>query len=650
MSFAEDKRFVEIRHLDLEYSFHAPVDEYDWEWRAAHLRRQILAGNGLLPMPEKTPLNARIFGCIEHDDYTVEKVYFESFPGFYVTGNLYRPKGKTGPFPAIINPHGHWKCGRLENSADASVPGRCINFAKQGMIAFSYDMVGYCDSKQIVHHWHTVDNDHYHLWGISLAGLQLWNSIRALDFVLSLPEVDSERIGCTGASGGGTQTFLLTAVDDRVKCAAPVNMISSTMQGGCRCENPPLVRLDTDNMEIGALAVPRPLLLVSATGDWTVRTPDVEFPAVGSVYELMGVGDLVSSVQIDCGHNYNKDSREAVYSFFGKCLLGTEGAVKEQPFEVESDEDLMVFAKDPVPSNALDVNGFVKSRISVDKKQMESMRPHNAEELAQFRDTYGPALKSVLAAEVCYNPNEMYSEELGVVDAGMCTIKKLVIGCETIGGPVPALLFTPRGWCDKSPAAVVVHGEGKSALMDDGKPGELVSGLLANGQKVLAIDCFNVGEHVGPPESNDRLTRYAFFTTYNRTDTANRVQDILNALVYLIDKENVSTYDLIGVGDAGLWCLLAGSFGLNIARMVVDAAGFDNANDEKFIEKLNVPCIRRAGDFATAAALFAPGKLVIHNTQGRFKTDWIEDIYNACGCPEALKICLHPNELHAART
>ena len=181
-----------------------------------------------------------------HDDYGVSKVYFESLPGFFVTGNLYRPIG-AGPFPAILSPHGHWAYGRLENTDINSVPGRAINLARQGFVVFTYDMIGYNDSRQLPH---TFGGRRERLWGLSLGGLQLWNSIRALDFLETLPYVRRDAIGVTGESGGGTQTFLLAAVDERVQVAAPVNMISLHMQGGCLCENLPGLRLDTTNVEI----------------------------------------------------------------------------------------------------------------------------------------------------------------------------------------------------------------------------------------------------------------------------------------------------------------------------------------------------------------------------------------------------------------
>ena len=121
-----------------------------WKQRAAYLREHVLASAGLLPLPEKTPLRPEVFGEVDHADYRVSKVYFESLPGFLVTGNLYRPIG-TGPFPAILSPHGHWAYGRLENTPSAPVPGRAISLARQGFVVFTYDMVGYNDSRQLPH-------------------------------------------------------------------------------------------------------------------------------------------------------------------------------------------------------------------------------------------------------------------------------------------------------------------------------------------------------------------------------------------------------------------------------------------------------------------------------------------------------------------
>ncbi|HEX8780209.1 MAG TPA: methylenetetrahydrofolate reductase, partial [Nocardioides sp.] len=149
---------------------------------------------------------------------------------------------------------------------------------------------------------------------------QLWNAIRALDFLETLPYVRRDGFGVTGESGGGTQTFLLAAVDPRVAVAVPVNMISLHMQGGCLCENMPGLRHDINNVEIAATIAPRPLLMISATGDWTKETIEVEYPAVRSIYQLFGAADRVHAVRIDAEHNYNKASREAMYAWMARWL------------------------------------------------------------------------------------------------------------------------------------------------------------------------------------------------------------------------------------------------------------------------------------------------------------------------------------------
>ena len=359
-------------------------DAARWERRAGDLRERILASAGLLPMPERRPLQPRIFGEVKHAEYSVAKVYFESLPGFLVTGNLYRPTG-AGPFPAILSPHGHWAYGRLENTASASVPGRAINLARQGFVVFAYDMIGYTDSRQLPH---TFGGPREHLWGLSLAGLQLWNAIRGVDFLEGLPYVKRDAIGATGASGGGTQTFLLAAVDERIAAAAPVNMISLHMQGGCLCENPPGLRLDTTNVELAATIAPRPLLMVSATGDWTKNTLEREYPAVRSIYALFGAEDRVQAARFDAEHNYNRESREAMYAFMARWLQGAPADVKrpERSFSPGSPADLLVFHMRPLPPGTVTASELTHGWIEAAKRQLAN----------EPRETFARALRHAL--------------------------------------------------------------------------------------------------------------------------------------------------------------------------------------------------------------------------------------------------------------
>src|SRR5438270_12317949 len=173
---AEDSRNVNLPGTNTHSTMPVYRTRADWEARKAQLRKQILFSAGLLPMPVKTPLSPHIFGRIENKDYSVEKVYLETMPGYYLAGNLYRPLRKSGKLPGVVAPHGHWAYGRLENQPLASHPTRAIQLARQGFVVFSYDMVGYNDTMQTPHEF---GNPREQLWGFGPLGLQLWNSIRA---------------------------------------------------------------------------------------------------------------------------------------------------------------------------------------------------------------------------------------------------------------------------------------------------------------------------------------------------------------------------------------------------------------------------------------------------------------------------------------
>ena len=257
----------ELKDYNGYFPWTPPADKATWEKRRVELLRQLQLAVGLYPMPDRsTPPKAVIHGLVDRPEYTVERVYFESLPGFYVTGSLYRPKNVTGKRPAILNPHGHWNQGRFHAENDAGMKkelasgaeqfdiggrhplqARCVGLARLGYIAFMYDMIGYADSQQIpyevAHKFMkrrpTMErDDHYGFFSPqaearleSVMGLQTWNSLRAFDWLASLPEVDANRIGITGASGGGTQSFITAALEPRIAAAFPAVMVSTAMQG-----------------------------------------------------------------------------------------------------------------------------------------------------------------------------------------------------------------------------------------------------------------------------------------------------------------------------------------------------------------------------------------------------------------------------------
>jgi dienelactone hydrolase len=612
----QDSRNTSIPDMDTHFRMPVFPTREAWLEKAAFLRMQILSSAGLLPMPEKSPLHAQIFGKLERGSYTVEKVLLETYPGFYLGGNLYRPLGKPGPFPAVVTPHGHWAYGRLENTSQVSVPARCINLARQGFVVFSYDMVGYNDTDQFPHgdNGPHLGGPREDLWSINTMGLQLWDSIRAVDFVSSLPEVDATRIAATGASGGGTQTFLLMAIDERIKAAAPVNMISAIMQGDF-CEEAPNLRVGAFNVMFGAMMAPRPLLMVSATGDWTRNTPKEEFPAVQGIYRLLDAGQNVESVQIDQGHNYSKESREAVYTFLNARLLGGKGPVTEQRYRVEQLQDLLARFGNPRPSNAVTMDRYVADRIGEAGRGIEQLLPRDPATLEKARAAFFERLTFSLL-DVKPAPGEVISEKKETLENG----EALMVGRAGKGDRIPAVWLAPRKADPQTPPTLIVHPDGVAwTISSSRQPEGLVRSILDRGGAVLAIDAFQTGGAKAPRNRAKRA-----FTVFNQTDDANRVQDILTALTYLQSRSGAKVVNLVGLDMGGVWSVFARALAGPGVNLAADLAQFRAGTDQEYLDRFSVPGLRKAGDFRAAAVLATQDRLLVHNASPEFPAEWIQ--------------------------
>jgi dienelactone hydrolase len=589
---AQDARIANLPNVNT----HLPLPHFDslqaWQQRRAFLRNQILVAAGLSPMPEKTPLHAQIFGKLEGRDYTIEKVLIEPLPGFYLGGNLYRPRNGQTKHPGVLNPQGHWPYGRLENEPLYSAPSLGISLARQGYVVFAYDMVGYNDTLQLPHRYGSPEQ---RLWSFGPLGLQLWDSIRALDFLASLPDVDASRIGITGASGGGTQTFLLTAVDDRIQFASPVNMVSSIMQGGDLCENAPGLRLNTSNVEIAALFAPKPMLLVSATGDWTHNVPKDEFPAIQRIYALYGKADQVEVVQFHAEHNFNRQSREAVYQFFAKHNPGLSDPREliEHDIDVPMVQELEVLSNRTLPAGALNLEGVFR------------LWRERAE--AQNRETHDPGflrerLRQTLAVEVPI-PDDVIADRDG---------QSIVLGRSSRGDRIPGIWVDGHGV-----PAIVIDPKGSAAALESAA----VKRLRAEGRPILAIDAFQTGAAKAPrpgdpavtptsypPDDKDEediadaAAGYPRFFTFNVSVDAARVQDVVTAIVYA--RKLNPKLDLYATGDAALWAVFAAAASDLPVTLHLEGAP-SLATDADYIRHFNVPGILRAGGWAAAKQLLS---------------------------------------------
>jgi len=301
-----------------------------WAKRRADLRREFLAGAKLWPLPERPPVKAIVHSHREYKDYSVENVALETLPGFYCTGNLYRPLGRKDLAPAILCPHGHFRpLGRYRENHQI----RCAHLARMGAAVFSYGMVGWQDSKQTTHDDPLV------------LALQTWNSIRAIDFLTGLERVDPGRVAVTGASGGGTQTFFASLVDDRVKVSAPLVIVYAwAAPEGCLCEGglPVMQAAGTNAIELAAATAPRPQLLISVGNDPTAKFPNVGFPFIKQMYSVAGAADHVQNVHFaDEGHDFGPSKRKRVYEFFAKQLRMSNDGFKAPDLAQPGDGDVL---------------------------------------------------------------------------------------------------------------------------------------------------------------------------------------------------------------------------------------------------------------------------------------------------------------------
>jgi len=427
-------------------------------------------------------------------------------------------------------------------------------------------MLGYNDTRQTSHDFGGWKEQ---LWGFNPLGLQLWNSMRVLDYVLSRPDTDGKRVACTGASGGATQTILLTAVDNRITCAAPVNMVSAMYQGADPCEEAPNLRLGTNNVEIAAMAAPRPMLMVSCTGDWTRNTPMIEFPSVRAVYSLFDRTDLVQNAHFEAEHNYDKHTREAVYRFLGRHLLNTEErSFQDQEIGNVSTNDLLARTPDAaIPAEMLSYDKVFERWMAM------PTAPQNSSDRERF--VRRAALQAALGCE--------WPRQVGASDLG----ERLILARVGRSDRVPATWVPGTGT-----PAVLLHRDGYEGAKDSPEWKK----LRASGRPVLIPDVFQTGSARSPRQQGGR-----WYLSYNQTDDANRVQDVLTVLSWLRSQTRDEP-ELIGLYRAAFWAVFAAAASPYSTSVVADLSHYQG-HDNDFKENFFVPCIQRAGGLNGAVRL-----------------------------------------------
>ena len=643
-----DSRLGPLKNLDGYFPFHPCASREAWTKRSEQLRRQMLVGLGLWPMPSRTPANAVIHGKVDRPGYTVEKVYLESFPGHFVTGNLYRPKGRQGRLPGVLCPHGHWANGRFQDTGPKEIrqqivngeerfevggrhviQARCVQLARMGCVVFQYDMVGNADSQQLAHRpgvrekMNTPEN-----WGYfspqaelrlqNMMGLQTYNSIRTLDWFSELPDVDPKRIAVTGASGGGTQTFILCAIDPRPAVAFPAVMVSTAMQGGCTCENACYLRVGTGNIEIVALISPRPLGMTAAD-DWTKEIATKGLPELKQHYKMLGVEDLVMAKPLlQFGHNYNYVSREVMYHWVNKHLkLGLEEPIVEEDYKPLLRTEMTVWDdKHPRPAGGDDYERALLKWVTEDaQKQMADLLPKDKQCLARYREIIGGAVDAMIGRGLP-EAGTIQAANLHQQDHDQWRTATFLIRHTTAGEELPAVRLEPKSWNKR--VVVWIDKMGKQSLFDDrGMPKPAVRKLLAAGVAVVGVDLFGQGEFTadGKPLAEARLNgedkrqTYAAYTFgYNHPVFSQRVHDVLSTIASVRGGETpAEKVDLVGLAGAGHWVAAARAVaGSAVDRAAVDADGFRFAKLTAVYDPDFLPGGAKYGDLPGMIALSAP--------------------------------------------
>jgi dienelactone hydrolase len=612
---ADDARLGPLKDLNGYFPFPAPKSVQEWEPRRDFVQRQLVISQGLWPMPTKTPLNAVIHGKIDQGDYTVEKVYFESAPGFFVTGNLYRPKNISDKVPAVVFPHGHWVDARFLNQSDKYVreeiatgqerfeqggksrfQSMCVQLARMGCVVWQIDALSDSDSKQfspeVIHKFakQRPEMNRTEGWGLyspqaeanlqSVMGLQTLNSIRSIDFLLTLPEVDPNRLAVTGSSGGGTQTMLLAATDPRLALSYPVVMVSTAMQGGCSCENATLLRVNSGNVEIAALFAPKPQGMNTAN-DWTKEMATKGFPDLQKLYALYGKKDHVTLQRGEhFPHNYNAVSRMGFYEVLNRHFkLGQASPIVEKDYVPLPKEKLTVW-DDAHPAPKSGDPDFERGLLKWLKSDAEQQLLVAAKTPEGREHVLRPAIEALIGRPYAHAGKISFPDaSTQWRDSHFRTQGKLLNA--TYGEEVAIDWLQPINptgevviWLDDA-------GKG-SARLPDGTIRPELQELIDRGVGVLTADLFLQEDKklkqtrvvTGPRE----VPAYTF--GYNHALFAQRVHDVMTITSYLLSKRDatqpaVKKVSLAGFGKMGAVAAAArATTGKAIAKAAVDTAGF----------------------------------------------------------------------------
>ncbi len=592
-----------------------------WEAQREPLRRELARSLGLDPLPPRTPLNALVTGRTERELYTIENVVFESRPRFYVTANLYLPKDVPLPAPAIIVVPGH---AMKEGKNYPLYQMAMIGLARHGFVVLAYDPIGQGERR--------LPGFGHHL-GYSLLlvgqtneGIITWDTMRAIDYLCTRPEVDPERIGLTGNSGGGLNSLYAPAIDERIKVAASFCFVCSFEQwiryGGnhCICNHLPGIVRHMEQFEVVGLIAPRPFLMGNGA-------QDPIFPIAGtrdtlrrakSIYQLYGVPDRVSLVEADLGHGWSQPLREACYGWMLKWLQGqgTGEPVPEEAYEVEGwdSPDLTCYKDGEIPEDRETLVTLAR-RMGREFVEQYGQPPATRQQWQQRAKRLRADIWEVFGGKP--RASKPRARDMGSFEYDGRPVQRIALTTEPHMA-VPALLMWPDSKARPCPGVIFVDEGGKLGARDS----QLVCALLEQGTAVLALDPRGLGEGQGAGRTGDYNHLASKTVVLGRPLLAQQVWDVMQAARYLgtvegIDPERVSCY---GCGAAGLIALFAAALSDEIGGAVTQGTittYLDAIEDSQPQPRwIFAPSLLAAADIPQVAALIAPRPVVFASPVG----------------------------------
>ncbi len=529
------------------------------EWRAWQQQVRARLPGIFGQFPQRTPLNARVVGTLDRENYIIEKVIFESQPGYYVTGNLYLPKRRKFPVPGVI-----FTCGHLpDGKGSLTYHECCLGLVLKGYAVFAFDPIGQGERSEYFDPRTrkptidlTVSQHHYvgrpaFLVDWSLSGLRTWDAIRAVDYLSSRPEVDREKLAAIGNSGGGQMGLLITAVDERIK-------VCVVDHPGGSMEETYLTGQPSTDREVFSLIPPRPCKIIVGRDSGEEAGHRRKLDDMQLFYEGLGVGKERGEMEIVHGlHDMLRPKREPEYAWLNKWFGKEEEGKSEPPLQPEKPETLWC-----TESGLTLVSLGGESGQTLNRKRAERTY-HQEKDLAKLRERVAARLGFQLPSGHDAPPSRSVSD----FTTNDFQVEKLAYQSEP-GIELPALLLRPRTPRAGHPVVVHVSEKGKPS---SAAPVSLAAALAADGYTVLSVDVRGVGEtDPNPPTPMTRFTGYVRpqwqrdilaiqSAAFHRTMLGMRALDVIRAIDLVKSRDDLknSRIALVGEGAGGLCALVA---------------------------------------------------------------------------------------------